>query len=384
MPENMKIHALLMQKRPGPVLAMLLRGMHFHQENDGLHIRFAHDQFARFHDLHREDMEKFLAASLGPGPVIYDSEPSSPPEAPDQPDVFANLLPVARNLPAVKAARMFCAGTCKRLVICGETDCGKSHLLALMEEHLALGGKNVLRMGAADTQRMEGAEILLVDEVDHVCGNLPLQNRLCRQMDLKPVAVAMNIGPGAWARFSPRLVSRLSAALTVDMYLPDLPARIKFVSREAEGLGIKLAQPQIMTLARHAAGFSALRGLLQKIAFYEKLSGYVHPLEELEKLANPANQPPGWEKICNGVARRTGTRQADIIGPGRKQDVARARQAAMYLCRVLLGLSYREIGTLFGGRDHATVIHAIKKVGELRKVDKVLHILLTEMEGGMP
>ena len=147
-------------------------------------------------------------------------------------------------------------------------------------------------------------------------------------------------------------------------------------------MDLNLTRAQIMSICRHSARFSAILGLLQKIEFYGKLTGQEFTPEELEKLAHPANQPASWQKITGRVALRLGVRQADLLGPSRKQEHVFARQAAMYLCRNGLGLSYPELGRLFGGRDHATVIHGIRKIQQLRKVDKDINNLLTELENG--
>ena len=92
----------------------------------------------------------------------------------------------------------------------------------------------------------------------------------------------------------------------------------------------------------------------------------------------------GCREILGSVARGFNLRTEDILGARRRPDLVLARQVAMYLCRRKLGLSYPELGRAFGGRDHSTVIHAVKKIHKLLETDKVVHNLVTELENSVP
>ena len=93
-----------------------------------------------------------------------------------------------------------------------------------------------------------------------------------------------------------------------------------------------------------------------------------------------AERPPGCREILNEVARGLNLRPEDILGSRRRPDLVLARQVAMYLCRQKLGLSYPELGRAFGGRDHSTVIHAIKKIKKLLISNKDVQRLVTQLE----
>ena len=80
------------------------------------------------------------------------------------------------------------------------------------------------------------------------------------------------------------------------------------------------------------------------------------------------------------MARGLNLRPEDILGGKRRPNLVLARQVAMYLCRQKLGLSYPELGRAFGGRDHSTVIHAIKKIKKLLISDKDVQRLVTQLE----
>ena len=73
-------------------------------------------------------------------------------------------------------------------------------------------------------------------------------------------------------------------------------------------------------------------------------------------------------------------RAEDVLGGKRRPDLVLARQVSMYICRRKLGLSYPELGRAFGGKDHSTVIHAIKKIKKILVSDKALQQLVAELE----
>ena len=79
------------------------------------------------------------------------------------------------------------------------------------------------------------------------------------------------------------------------------------------------------------------------------------------------------------MASRCGYTSKDLRGRKRDPKLVRARQIAMYLCRELLGESYPSLGRMFGGKDHSTVIHAVKKIKETQVTNKDVHILVTEL-----
>jgi chromosomal replication initiator protein len=101
-------------------------------------------------------------------------------------------------------------------------------------------------------------------------------------------------------------------------------------------------------------------------------------LENLVKTGNH-ERVTSFGDIVGLVSRGFNLAPEDILGTRRKPDFVLARQVAMYLCRRKLGLSYPELGKAFG-RDHSTVIHAIKKIQALPQTDKVLHKLVTDLE----
>lgn len=226
---------------------------------------------------------------------------------------------------------------------------------------------------------------LLLDDIQETISDSPLQTMLAAYIDqgLQAKArIVLAFCGNDPSIFNSRLNRRLEQALRMELFCADLITRIAYAEKASQKLGLNLQKSQIVALARHATKISALSGLLQKLKFHAKLG--IQPLapEELEKLTLPMGIAPRWRKILLRVGERLDVSLPEMVGQSRRHEFVVARQAAMFLCREKLGLSYPELGRIFGGRDHSTIIHGIRKIQQLRKTDKDMHNLLTELEQG--
>lgn len=308
-------------------------------------------------------------------------------------DPFSRFIPGARNGPVLAAARLFCEGQAPAtLILTGPSGCGKSLLLNCIAIALVkLHGHNYARIQSAArfTDRDLSNEIwsdsgaIVLDDLQDIAGDAQKQQKLATCMDssLKHNGrIAFALCGNDLGIFTARLMQRLSRGLVLEIFPPDLSTRIAFTEKIAKSLGLNLKREQILALSRHSSQLSTIEGLLQKFRLYAMLDPNLPDPETLEKLTLSQNSAPGWQRILMRVAERLEIKPADIIGASRRQEFVIARQAAMFLCRLKLGLSYPELGRIFGGRDHSTVMHGIKKIQRLRQTDRVLHNLLTELE----
>ena len=129
-----------------------------------------------------------------------------------------------------------------------------------------------------------------------------------------------------------------------------------------------------------------MQGLILKVGAYCAVKGLNLTQADLENIVRTgvAEKMPGCREILTEVARGLNLKPDDVLGGKRRPDLVLARQIAMYVCRQKLGLSYPELGRAFGGRDHSTVIHAIKKINKLLVSDKRVQKLVTEIEMKTP
>ena len=292
------------------------------------------------------------------------------------------------------------------LVFCGKSGTGKTELLRAMAATLArrLGRRGVLLRGAAkfcgalaDGHAHGQAEAfwrqcraLLLDDMQDLAAEPHWQRRLAALMDARPAGrllVCAHAGPAReLGRLEERLRSRLESGLVLELLEPDLDVRLRYLQRAVRERELPLTRDQLLYLAQRCAQFSLLQGLLRKVEAFAQLNGRAPLQADLENIVRTGGsvRPAGCREIVGSVARGLNLRAEDVLGTRRRPDLVLARQVAMYLCRRKLGLSYPELGRAFGGRDHSTVIHAVKKIRKLLDTDKVVHTLVTELENTVP
>jgi chromosomal replication initiator protein len=168
-----------------------------------------------------------------------------------------------------------------------------------------------------------------------------------------------------------RLISRFNQGLVADTQQPDLETRIAILrSRcEQESGGMQLAEDVVLLIADRVRGnVRELEGCLVRLMAVASLTHReVTPElanEVLAQYVKPELESHTPERILAAVSERFAVRPETLAGKRRTQAIALARQVAMYLMRHLTDMSLVEIGRMFGGRDHSTVIHACRQIAE--------------------
>ncbi|WP_308620982.1 helix-turn-helix domain-containing protein [uncultured Desulfovibrio sp.] len=340
-------------------------------------------------------------------------------------DAFARFIVNARNaFPLATAKKIAGEGFPDGeavLLFCGKSGTGKTQLLRAMAVTLGrrLAPERVLMRGAArfcadmaaggaawTEQFWRDCDALLLDDVQDIAGEPASQRDLAACMDvcLHPLPeerrrksagnprcgrlmVFSHAGPATeLAHLEERLRTRLESGLVLELLEPDLDVRLRYLQRAVRERELALSREQMLYLAQRCVQFSLLQGLLRKVEAFAALNGRQPMQADLENIVRTGGsvRPVGCREILGSVARGFNLRAEDILGARRRPDLVLARQVAMYLCRRKLGLSYPELGRAFGGRDHSTVIHAVKKIRKLLDTDKVVHNLVTELENAVP
>jgi chromosomal replication initiator protein len=189
----------------------------------------------------------------------------------------------------------------------------------------------------------------------------------------------------------PRILSRLSWGLVADINAADLELRLNIIHKKLESLpDVKVPDDVIGFLARRiSSNVRELEGALNRISAYSMMQNRPITLEFVsEVLANilRANQRRvSIDEIQTKVSEHYRIRKAEMTSARRAREVARPRQVAMYLSKQLTPRSLPEIGRRFGGRDHTTVIHAVRRIEQLRSEDQELdndiRLLTRQLEG---
>ena len=174
-----------------------------------------------------------------------------------------------------------------------------------------------------------------------------------------------------------RLRSRLGWGLVADIHATDYELRLGILHSKADQAGAEVPQQVLEFLAhRITSNVRELEGGLNRVLAYSNLVGRPITLEStqevLRDLLRANDRRVTIEDIQRRVAEHFNIRMADMHSPRRARAVARPRQVAMYLCKQLTARSLPEIGRKFGGRDHTTVMHAVRRVEELSQMDAAL------------
>ena len=225
-------------------------------------------------------------------------------------------------------------------------------------------------------EKYRNVDVLLVDDVQFLAGKLSTQEEFFHTFNAlrdshKQIVLAADQAPKDIAGLEDRLISRFNQGLVADTQQPDLETRIAILrSRcEQESGGLRLADDVVLLIADRVRGnVRDLEGCLVRLMAVASLSHRdVTPELANEVLATYVKAEPETnspERILSAVSERFGVRPESLVGKRRTQAIAMPRQVAMYLMRHLTDLSLVEIGRVFGGRDHSTVIHACRQVTE--------------------
>ena len=229
---------------------------------------------------------------------------------------------------------------------------------------------------AAFRNKYRSVDVLLVDDVQFLAGKESTQEEFFHTFNAlrdahKQVVVTADQPPKDISGLEERLISRFNQGLVADVQQPDLETRIAILRQrcEQESGGLRLADDVVLLIADRVRGnVRDLEGCLVRLMAVASLTHReVTPELAREVLAQYVRSEAEHttpERILAAVSERFGVRPESLVGKRRTQAIAQPRQVAMYLMRHLTELSLVEIGRVFGGRDHSTVIHACRTVAE--------------------
>jgi chromosomal replication initiator protein len=219
-------------------------------------------------------------------------------------------------------------------------------------------------------------DILLVDDIQFFSGKSRTQEEFFYAFNAlidahRQVIITCDTYPKEIAGMEDRLISRFGWGLTVAIEPPELEMRVAILIKKAEAEGIRLPEDVAFFIAKHIqSNVRELEGALKRVLAYSNFSG--HPVtlelarEALKDVLAIQFRQISIENIQKTVADYYKLKVSEMYSKKRSRNVARPRQIAMALAKELTQLSLPDIGEAFGGRDHTTVLHACRKVAELR------------------
>ena len=227
--------------------------------------------------------------------------------------------------------------------------------------------------------KFRSLDILIIDDIQFIIGKERTQEEFFHTFNelygsQKQIIITSDKLPQDLIGLEERLRTRFASGLSVDLQAPDFETRVAILIKKAEGFGLNISYDVAKIIAnRIDTNVRELEGALTRLQALHSLMG-----------SNPANESPSIEmaqkvvdainpvklkeittdSIKYAVASQFNVSINDLTGKRRTQNIALARQVAMYLCRKHTARSFPEIGAIFGGRDHSTVIHAIKSMND--------------------
>jgi chromosomal replication initiator protein len=238
-------------------------------------------------------------------------------------------------------------------------------------------------------------DMLLIDDIQFFGGKSRTQEEFFYAFEAliaakKQIIITSDTYPKEITGMDDRLISRFDSGLTVAIEPPELEMRVAILMKKAESEGVVLNDDVAFFVAKHLrSNVRELEGALRKILAYSRFHGKDITIdvvkEALKDLLSVQNRQISVENIQKTVADFFNIKVADMYSKRRPANIARPRQIAMYLAKELTQKSLPEIGELFGGRDHTTVLHAVRKIAQDRQknaeCNHELHVLEQTLKG---
>lgn len=243
--------------------------------------------------------------------------------------------------------------------------------------------------------RLRGVDLLMIDDLQFIAGKESTQEEFFHTVDEfmregKRLVIAADRSPLALEGIETRLASRLGSGLAADIKPAELGLRRTILDRKLEDMAGASVPSEVLDLlaARISSSVRELEGALNRLVAYAQLNNEVVTIAFAESVLGEAlrggQRRVTIDDIQKAVSSHFDVKQLDLVSQRRAVAIARPRQIAMYLAKRLTTRSLPEIGRKFGNRDHSTVIHAVRRIEELRgtdsEIDGAVRSLMRQLE----
>ncbi len=301
------------------------------------------------------------------------------------------------------------------LFIYGGVGLGKTHLLSAIGNY-ALSNKKLARIAYVSSEqftnevinsirydrmgefrgRYRNIDMLLVDDIQFIAGKERTQEEFFHTFNTlyesqKQIVITSDLFPKEMPTIEERLRSRFEWGLIADIQTPDLETKVAILKRKAEIEKVVLNDEVALFLATNIqTNIRELEGSLIRLGAFSSLTGQEITVELAKTVLRDTLIGKGRvvsvDEIQKVVSDQFQIRVSEMRSKKRTKNLVYPRQIAMYICRELTQLSFPEIGRSFGGRDHTTVIHACRLIGEAKDEDvqlrKTLELLNKKLREG--
>ena len=244
-------------------------------------------------------------------------------------------------------------------------------------------------------ERYHSLDLLLIDDVQFFANKDRTQEEFFNAFEAllakkSHIVMTSDTYPKGLTDIHERLISRFDSGLTVAIEPPELEMRVAILINKARAESAEMPEEVAFFVAKNVrSNVRELEGALRKILAYSRFNqkeiSIMLAREALRDLLSIQNRQISVENIQKTVADYYKIKVADMYSKKRPASIARPRQIAMYLAKELTQKSLPEIGELFGGRDHTTVLHAVRKIGgerqQMTELNQQLHVLEQTLKG---
>jgi len=232
---------------------------------------------------------------------------------------------------------------------------------------------------SAFKEQFRSIDVLMIDDVQFISGKDNTQEEFFHTFNAlieqnRQIVISADKSPSDLDGVQERLKSRLGCGLVADIHPTTYELRLGILIEKAQKRGVEIPSKVLEFLShRIVSNVREMEGALNRLVAHATLVGTTITVETaqvvLQDLLKSNNKKITIEEIQKKVAEHFNIRLTDMHSPRRSRSVARPRQIAMYLAKSITSRSLPEIGRKFGGRDHTTVMHAVKKIEELKHQD---------------
>jgi chromosomal replication initiator protein len=319
---------------------------------------------------------------------------------------FENFIVGKPNELAHAAARRVAEGgpvAFNPLFLYGGVGLGKTHLMHAIAWELTKNNPNqrihylsaeqfmyrfVRALREKDTigfkQMFRSVDVLMVDDVQFIAGKNSTQEEFFHTFNAlvelgKQIIISGDRAPVDMEDLDSRIASRLQCGLVVDLHPTDYELRLGILQSKLETQrqryrDLKIADGVLEFIAhRVSSNVRVLEGALTRLCAFADLVGAEITLDLTQECLSDILRATSRKVTMDEIIKKTcdyyKVRPADLMSPNRARNIVRPRQMAMYLCKKYTTRSLPEIGRKFGGRDHTTILHGVRKIEELMSTD---------------
>ena len=236
----------------------------------------------------------------------------------------------------------------------------------------------------------QNVDVLIIDDIQEFAGKEKTQNayfHIFNHLHLlgKQLILTSDKAPNEMQGLEERMITRMKWGMTAELHKPDLELRKQILRYKIKQDGLNLSEGIINYIAENVTEHvrdleGIVTSLMAHALVFNKEIDWELTRQVVNKFVSIDNKIITPEKIQNTVSSYFNIDLKDIHSKSRKQEIAKARQIAMFLCKKYTNYSFAHIGSIVGKRDHATVLHACRTVQDLIDIDKSFRTTMNDIE----